>query len=420
MKTSLLSHALWALAVATAFVAGYFAGDAPTARDASTLLAASPNAAPPGSGSEGDTSRASFDERIASIASAHVALTGDEARALTFEVLAEPNRIERMRKLCELLPSVTSENWRAALDGFQRQMRTEGRMSSDNWDIMLERVGEVAGAAALADALSSEEPRDQHRVGWLFKGWLARDPKAGVEWFQAQAAETQKSLRSELAVGVSRADPKQAIELVVVHPELRGQATNIMANAIQRSGFRGAEELLASISARSDIADAMKGDFFLALSQRKLRMIADSQGGASAALDWLDAYIGQPYVGANASRGFFGRAAAADPQATMTWLEARADRLTPDQAEAAAASATQTWQGQAPEQFKAWMNANPDHPLHDAMAQNAASSLARNGSIDEARQWEATIRNPAVRATLDQLIQKAEANIRRNQPGPPK
>jgi hypothetical protein len=84
-----------------------------------------------------------------------------------------------MRKLCELLPAVNAGNWRDVLAAFDIQLRAEGRLDIDSWDLILERIGGVAGAGVLEETLKATGPVDQHRVAWLLKGWLGEDLDGG-------------------------------------------------------------------------------------------------------------------------------------------------------------------------------------------------------------------------------------------------
>lgn len=52
---------------------------------------------------------------------ARLVLNGEQARARAFDVLSEPNRVTRFRRLTELLEEVTTDNWREVLDAFVRQ-----------------------------------------------------------------------------------------------------------------------------------------------------------------------------------------------------------------------------------------------------------------------------------------------------------
>ena len=54
----------------------------------------------------------------------------------------------------------------------------------------------------------------------------------------------------------------------------------------------------------------------------------------SVALTWFDSYVGQEYVGPPVTRDILTSAAKVDAEATLKWLEDRAERLTPMQAAA--------------------------------------------------------------------------------------
>ena len=409
MKTPLFSHALWALAVATAFVVGYFAGDAPIAQNAATFPATSPKAAPPGIGSDA-ASRARPDENLAPNAPARGTLTGDEARARTFQILAEPNRIARMRQLCDLLAHITRDNWREVKSAFSIQTREEGRWQPNEWRLMIERVGEVAGAEALAEAMEAANPSDQNRARDILIGFAAGDPKAAVEWFQAQPAGTQQQFFNQLLSGLGRSDPSRALALLndQPHPLWETNVPAIIDGAIQLGGFRAVEDLYASIRDRADVPSPGKGMIFYEMARRQVTIATDRKD-PTRTLDWFDRYLA--VTGPGATKEIIACAAKADASKTLVWLEGRADRMPSDQLPAAYATVAKMSQAQGPEQFAAWMNVHPLHPQHDTMAQAVATSFLQNGRIAEARKWTETIRDPQARANLDQAVQHAEATV---------
>lgn len=399
-----LPHVFWALVAIGTFAIGYVAGDPPTGAHQT----ARPAAVRTGSGSETDQAASGSGERATP---ATVILTGEQARVRTFEILSEPNRIVRLRQVCELLDHMTPENWRDVREGFRVQTTSEGRTHDTEWHLMLERVGEVAGADAITEVLGPTHLGDMDQARGLLTGFADADAKAAHAWLETQPPEAQDQLRRSLIEGMARTDSKAALALSVALPHRVENLEGIVAGAMQHGGFREAEGLLASLTSRADVPDSVKYAVFHQLAQAQIHS-ADTAGDPARTLAWFEPYLGAAYIGQQSTGTLISTAAKAGAPAVMNWLDTHADRMTPPQTGAAFTAIAASWQAQAPEQFMAWMNANPDHPQYDAMAQTTASSFLRNGQIENAQQWAVTIRDPQMRATLDQAI--AEANTRRN------
>jgi hypothetical protein len=406
-------HAAWALLAIIAFAAGYSFSD----RRGSI----SRESEPPSSHFAVERPSRTLDDRrpMPAPASARVAITPEEARLRTFELLAEPNRVERMRQLCELLPSVTSGNWRNVLAAFDLQMHAEGRKSTDNWDIILERIGEVAGAAALDEALSGAGPVDQHQVGWILKGWLAKNLKEGMQWFATQPAATQQWLINDFVIGVSRTDPQQAVTMAGQQSQNVWHTTIpfILANTVQLGGLRANDELLRAIGNRTDIPDPMKGDAFGNTALRHID-IARTGDQPLSVLDWANQYVGQEFMGPNASREIVAFAADRDPRATMNWIDAHRGKWTPRQEAAVYPLIGQVMQTKAPEEFAAWINGNPDHPQRDLMLEGASRYWIQSGNLEEARRLTNSVSDPQVRARLEQSVRQLQSNLQRRSQAP--
>jgi hypothetical protein len=337
-------------------------------------------------------------------------LNGEQAKVRTFEILEETNRLERMRKLCELLPAVNAGNWRDVLAAFDIQLRAEGRLDIDSWDLILERIGGVAGAGVLEETLKATGPVDQHRVAWLLKGWLGEDLDGGIKWFSEQPSATQKWLVGPFATGVSRSDPQKAVEIAAQQPQSIWQVSIpfIMANAIQRSGLRGAGELLASIRTRSDIPSPLKVAAFDSAALRRIEA-AKAKGEPTAILDWANQYVGPELMGPRTAREIVSFAAENDSVRTRDWVETHHGEWTPEQEATIFPEIAQSLAKQASEEFITWMNANVDHPQYGAMVLRTAKLLRANGKDEELRILADKVRDPQMRVQIDAASKKPQA-----------
>jgi hypothetical protein len=401
------------LVAIVAFCAGHFTADGPTAPAARDTTVA------PSEATAGDAAVV-IDVSNRPTAGAAVVLSDDQARARTFEVLSVPDRVDRMRQLCELLRSATAENWRGIVDAFIRQTTTMGRRQTDEFRFAMERVGEVAGSAAIEEVRASNKFGDmedaQRSAQFLMTtGWAAADPKAAQAWLEVQPPEVQKMLATGLIDGMAQSDPKSALAFAAARgPDFwKTVAAQIANGAFQHGGFREGAELLATVRERGDITVFMKRTLFYEFAMRQIDA-ARLRGESAGALDWADQYIDSSLMGPLAAKEIVNFAAHGDLPATLNWIEARADRWTPEQAAIVFPAIAQAMQTQAPEQFAAWMNANPEHPQHDVMAQAVARQLLQNGNPGEARRWSQAINDPAMRASMDQTLKATEDKLRRN------
>lgn len=406
MKPSLSSCSAGALLLLIAYLIGYSTGsrpEAPVPRGAqSEARPAAGNANEPAAPSIGIAAGTSHSPAV---------LSGEQAKVEIFETLAVPNRIERLRRLCELAGSVTAENWREMLEAFDRQTLSSGRFNREELRIVLERVGEVAGSAAIEEAFGSSKPQDRSRVSLLLTGWASVDPKSAQGWLEAQPPETRTSLAGPLINGMARIDPQLAVTFLATDaPEMRDMLVPQMTDEIiQRGGLRESDDLLAAIRARDDIPYEIKGSVFGGAAMRRIEL-ARMRGEPAEVLDWSDRYIGgTALMGPKATTAMVRSAAQADAPGTFEWIEAREGRWTQEQEASIFPAIAEAMQKQAPEQFAAWMEAHPDHPQRDGMMAAIAMQFARGGDRQQARRWSETIQDADARATVEKALDAPQA-----------
>ncbi len=324
-------------------------------------------------------------------------MTNEAARTRIFQVLSEPNRVTRMRRLCELLAQLSPESWRGAVDAFTVQTNTEGRWQIDEWHLMIERVGEVAGVEALGEAIRLGKASDIYRAQRVLTGFASADPKGAMEWFKKQPPELRPQFFNSLLAGLGRSDGKTAIALILDQPRDTWEpgAARIIEGAMQSGGFRAGEELFEFIKSRSDVPDPLKGKILFDLVQKKITTGAE----APKLLGWLEPYV--EMLGPNTMKETLMYAAKADATKSLAWIEGRASRMQSPQVPLAYGTVGGYLQSQNPAEFTAWLTANPEHLQRDAMIQGGARTLLKEGKIDEAQKLLGTIRDPQLRAEMD-------------------
>ena len=402
MKLSILSHLVWGLVAVAAFAAGYFATGRSTSPP-SLVLAPATLTAP--SAQTVDAVR--VDRPPA--AEEPSTLPSDQARARAFEILAIPNRLERMRRLAQLIAQVDTQNWREIVEGCTRQTTSELRLNRNELELIFARIGEVAGATAITEALASPNRDDQTRVAVLLTGWAAADPNAAAAWFQTQPSEWQKGNLRPFIGGLSQMEPIKAMQFALLEAntvQQQGLVSNIVDNAIQLWGFREAERLFTPLMGGPDSEENPKGRIFAALADRRIA-VSRLGNNATDTLDWLDkyAYPTSP-VGPMAMNRLMENAARSDPIATINLVDERRDRLRHTQAAYETAAAALL--AHNPAQFAAWIDGHPDHPEHDRVIGKWSHAIWHSGLKTEVKRWANDISDPQIRAQTETAIRNVE------------
>lgn len=413
MRTSSATHLAWALVAISTFAAGYLVEREPKVKE----VAPQGGVAGGSGGASGVGVRAG--EMDASLGNANTVagaagdLSPDEARAMTFDLLKNPGRVERFARLGDLLRRVTPENWRAVLDAFTLQTSAEGRIHGGEWKLMMQRIGAVAGAEAVRDALDSKGGNREDRARNALEGWVDADPKAAIAWVEQQSAENRQVLLPALIVGLACTVPVQALEIAItqVTDETRDWCIpEILNAAVQEGGFRKGEEFLGAVMHRPDVSEAVKRRIFGELARKRITM-SQVRNRPMDSLQWLDGYLSgeQSPAAPEAVYRMVASASASDASATLQWVETRAERWNPAQTTTAYTAALQAVYKKSPEQFRGWLNANQTNPAHNGLVEAYTNDLIAFGKVAEAAEWMKSVQDPATRQRITEKIQKAEA-----------
>ena len=413
MRPPAFTHLVWALLVVVAFCAGFFlaadsTGSNPNASLQERAAPSSGRVELPASSVAQDPSRGA----LVTVGGAHAALSADDARALTFELLREPNRLERLSQFCDVLRRVTPENWRGMLDAFKRQTAFEGREHGDEWKLLLQRIGAVAEADAVLDALNSNGANRGDRARNTLEGWIMANPDAAVAWVKTRSPEERAVLDGAVIHSLAGIAPLQALELALAQRDagVREWAISELSKvAVQHGGFRQGEELLGAVMNRPDVDEATKRRIFMELAQKRITM-ARVREEPMAALQWLDGYLSgeESPAGATAVGQLVATAAASDPSAALQWLDARADRFTHAQAVLAYNAALQAVYQSAPEQFTSWLSANQNHPVHNGLVEAYTNELIAVGRTAEVGAWMKSVQDAPTRQRIQAALESSE------------
>jgi hypothetical protein len=349
---------------------------------------------------------------LVTVGGAHSALSADDARALTFDLLREPNRLERLSQLCDVLRRVTPENWRGMLDAFTRQTAFEGREHGDEWKLLLQRIGAVAGADAVIDALNTNGANRGDRARNTLEGWIMADRDVAVAWVETRSPEERAVLDGAVIHSLAGIAPMQALELALAQKDagVREWAISEVSKvAVQHGGFRQGEELLGAVMNRPDIDEAYEAEDLHGAGAE-----ANHHGASPRAADGCVAMARRVSLRRRITRGRDGRgtaratAAQSDPSAALQWLDARADRFTPAQAVAAYTAALQAVYQSAPEQFTSWLSANQKHPAHDGLVEAYTNELIAVGRTAEVGAWMKSVQDAQTRQRIQATFESSE------------
>ena len=393
----MLIHGVWILIASLTFCLGYLASYR------------NPVEAAPLSGidREGRSSSQPGNRAAAGLASATdgggpITLTGEQARERVFYCLSKTDRIERIRLLCELLASVTKDNWKEVEDAFSRQQSKEFRITNWERELMIDRLGQIAGGDDVEAALIAANGQSPVRAGALLRGWAGAEPRKALAWFEGQKPEVQRSILGDFLTGLSLQEPKRAMDIILRYGEEEKDYCiwRIVSNAIQRDGFHGAEAMFGSLMADSSVDESARGKVFISLLTRRFD-VAKSLGQPADNLDWYDGYLrpGSP-AGPHATELIIADAAKSDAVGTAKWLDERDARLSPTQQQSAYSAMARSYLNAAPDQCVVWIEQHAEHPQYDAMVQATAAGLAAKGKFDEVRRLVSGVKDGAVRAKL--------------------
>ena len=394
-------NSLWVVTVVAAFAAGYlWAGASRTAPPAvSTALLPADR--------DGEVVEASA-PRVASISRE---AAGTSMRERTFGALGEANQVERLRGFSRLLSEITRENWREVRDAFIQQAATSGKSTAE-WKLLLERVGQVAGAMAVTEAMTLRETDREERLPALLTGWGSADADAAVAWVREHRWQSRE-LAEAVYNGVARADPQKAVELALTNFVGCDKSFGFLLDGLaQRGEFERADALLSAVGSRTDVETRYKDFFMQALVKRKVEAVSASD--PLKTLAWLEPYVGQDWVRSEPIYYAVSFAAEVDPAATMLWVDTHVTALGEgfdhrSKAGDSIGAAASAWYKKEPVQFAAWLDGHADHPYLNSALNAAVGFYLAHGQVGRVREFIDTLGNVDVRAVAENMVKQAEA-----------
>jgi hypothetical protein len=308
------------------------------------------------------------------------------------------------------LADVTPGNWRHTFEVFW-QAHTRGLLSDEEYRLMLSRVGEVAGGAAL-DRFKPKDPVGQaetHNARHAMAGWAQTDPAAALSYVQSQPeGRFREGMTWGYIAGVATRDPQAANRALMALPLQKqtewlrnwlSQANPSVFEPLARQWLSGADASEGDHAARSLVFDAL-------FATRSRRNWADPDGSKLAS--FVEEFVGQPFLGpgpvANAAHLLAARQGYAK---AIAWAESNAP-LDSSDAGSVMGEVVARWANTDAQAASGWLDSHRESPYYDAAV---ATFLRSAKGLDHptAQAWAATIRDPALRASLP-------GRLRQNQP----
>lgn len=324
------------------------------------------------------------------------ALDAAGLRAEVFMLVNEPDRLTRIRRLCDLLAQVNGENWREVLDGFERQPRYPA--GSLEWQLFHTRIGEVAGGTiARTMALPERDRGLAPKLNLVMEGWAAADPEAARAWFDGETSHTQAKVRNSLILGMARTDPAAALRLAATQKaEWISQTFEpLVRQAIALGGAGAAEELLR-VPLDAPVENQTRAYLFHHIARIKaLDLTAPDE--VPEYLAFLDRYADLDNAGRRTVPVMVETAARHNPAAALNWVQERADTLVARQQVLAIRSAVEANVEADPTRAWAWFQSLPASGFQQQASVVMIHRLQREGRQDQARQMIERLTDPRIR-----------------------
>ncbi|MDO8544775.1 MAG: hypothetical protein Q7S40_30395 [Opitutaceae bacterium] len=324
--------------------------------------------------------------------------------------LREPNLTERVLLIAAVMQKLSAENWQGMLEAFAEEKNLYGRQHGDVRLLLAQRAGEVVGLDALKYFLRSE---DGEATRAALTGWAIKNPVAALEWLGKEASpETRRQFIGAAIRGLALTEPDLAIsELESIPIERRKNYTSRFVDSLVRStGLDGTEALLGGMIKRATATNTLKDDYlaniFWDFAQLKIEQ-AYTTGDILGLANWLQAYVGQPYVNAAIVGAVVNRYARTDPLKAFQWLESyNRQNMAAGQANTVGYDfLMNAWtQKEGTEAVGRWLSQMTAHPHYDRIAQRYSGVVAAKDPASAMR-WAATIKDPAIKSAAVNYIQ---------------
>ncbi len=337
-----------------------------------------------------------------------------QLQAEAVAALQHPNVTEKYFALMAVLQKLSAENWVEVDAAFGEARKGTGLSHPEAFDLFVRRAGEVAGREAVEFLLQRQNFAS---AGSALMGWASLSPAAALRWLGRDVdAETRQRILGGAIRGLALSEPDLAIKMLEELPvkDRAGHAGELASSMVRAAGLDRAQAHIENMLTRANTAGIANERYlkqvFSDYAVLRIRQ-SSASGELPQAVEWLNRHIGQPHLDHQVIAEAAGRLAARNPQETFRWLEGVNAALLRAGSESTAGyrvllDAWMVKEGQR--EVDAWLRGQAGHPHYDHLAWQYAALIASRDSASAAT-WAATIRDPAIRSNVLQLIQARTA-----------
>ena len=355
------------------------------------------------------------------------ASTGADSNAVPTargELLAETNAAlqhgkvpERYFAFVAVLQKLTRDNWREVLQAFQDERKRTGLLHPEVFEIFARRAGEVAGSDVVSYFL---------KLGWggdaneAMMGWASKNPVEALQWLGRDAdVATRHRVMGAAIRGLALVEPDLAVKTLEDQPvkDRPSYADGIVTSMLRSAGLDGVQRLVEGMIGRAASTGSLKDDYLRQVfGDYAFKRIAqlDESTNAAEAVSWLDPHIGQPYVDRRIIAETAARLAAQSPRETLRWLEGvNTTLLRAGEGDTVGYRVTlDTWRAkEGVPAVEAWLQTQTAHPHYDHIAWQYAALVVEKDT-NKALKWADTIKSPAIKQEVLQMIGKRTAKAK--------
>jgi hypothetical protein len=327
-------------------------------------------------------------------------------RSRAFAILSITHDVERMRAFCDLLPSVSAANWRQTLDAFRAQEKSDGRFRDAEFQFLLDQIARVDSKNGVSEIVFSKDLELSRRSYRFLKSWASSDPAQAVAWIETQDSTIRDAYLPPLVSGLAESEPARARPLLYAAPAGTYDSSlgTFVDGMVAARGFRSAEEFYDSVRSDPQAPPQLVKELYYKLSNARVS-IAQAQNDAPGLLAWADRDFP---AGRSQGVGILTSAARMDGPRTLSWLDARRERLSKEDADFLCGAVAVEWQSHRPQEAVQWLSAHANHPQRDTMAVAIAIARTHDSNIPQAQAAIATITDPQRRsAAISKVLQVA-------------
>jgi hypothetical protein len=337
-----------------------------------------------------------------------------ELEAETMAALRQPSATDKYSSLMAIFKKLSPGNWRGVLEAFDQERKLTGLAHPEAFELFIRRAGEVAGKDVVGFFLSSNNMRDANSA---MMGWASKSPEDALSWLgQQTSADARQKMLGGAIRGLALSEPDLAVKTLEGVPvQDRNKYTQEFVTSMVRSaGIEGAQALVETMVGHATKNGELNADYIKSVfsDYALLRLQqASATGQVASAVNWLDQYIGQPYLDKSVITSATASLARQNPQETFRWLEAVNTTMAKTGAQDSVGYRVllDTWANKEGQPVvSSWLQTQTANPQYDQLAYQYTAILAHQGSAS-ATQWANSIQNSATRQNALDLVAKVSA-----------